>query len=254
MRAIYPVLRKYCLVGVQGNHYLQANENKRRVPELSISIESHSVWAASFPRLALLPFRPRDSSSPRIKSPCSCCPPASPLPLAPSRCQQLVPLLICSLLLLVPVSAAAQLTKFLRLVLHGVALTVAVPAGHAHCCDSLYQTCFLLTLHTAALGAGTFRCPVLSLVLKCECLQGSSIMKHLFFCSQFCVQLFHLFHLWGISVGTTVFMNVLYVVFSRSWEWTVAYHQGWISSVNPKISTPALFVGFSSPVCHLRIL
>lgn len=37
MRAIYPVLRKYCLLGMQGKHYLQVNENKRRVPELSVS-------------------------------------------------------------------------------------------------------------------------------------------------------------------------------------------------------------------------
>lgn len=154
MRAIYPVLRKYCLVGVQGNHYLQVNENKRRVSELSISGESHSVWAVSFPRLALLPFHPRDSSSPRIKSPRSCCPAAGPVPLAQTRCQQLVPLLICSLPLLVPVTAAAQLTRFLRLALQRAPLAAAVPAGLAHCCAFLRQSRSLLALHAAALGLG----------------------------------------------------------------------------------------------------
>lgn len=153
MRAIYPVLRKYCLVGVQGNHYLQVNENKRRVSELSISVESHSVWAIFFPRLALMLCSAPSAllRSPRIKSPCSCCPPACPLPLAQSRCQQFVPLLIFSVLLLVPVPGGEQVTQFLRLWLRRCPWLAAAVGP---CWASLRQTRWLLTLRTAALQAG----------------------------------------------------------------------------------------------------
>lgn len=67
----------------------------------------------------------------------SCCPAAS---LAQSRCQQWAPLLSCSLVLLLPVTGAGELTGFLRL---GCPASPALPPWP--------RTPNLPALHTAAL-------------------------------------------------------------------------------------------------------
>lgn len=109
-----------------------------------------------------------------MKSLCSCSPP-SPLPPAQSRCQQLVLFLVCFLLPLVAVTAAAQLTNL---------LTPALPVASR-------RTCKPRTSYPAPDAAAAYRCgrtqvlrwpwacglPVLCLLLKLEDLRGSSVIS-----------------------------------------------------------------------------
>lgn len=246
MRAIYPFLRKYCLVGIQGNHYLQVNETERRVPELSASdrkviLHGQCLSPGWCCHRAVLGTRAPWNESPPFLHP--------PSLLAHTSCQPYVPLLVCSLLPPATVTAAAQWQTPGAGASPGCLLTAASPAGHAHCFDFLRQIHLMPALHTTALMAVSIptphAVPVAKLCVPVGLFNNRTSILLL-------IVLLTATPRVASVVASVTFMNVVYGVCDRSCKYVLTYHRGWISSVNPKtlhtISPCRLFF----PVCHLR--
>lgn len=147
MRAIYPVLRKYCLVGIQGNRYLQVNGNKRRVPELSAlgrrsfcvgsilpQAGAAAVTSQSETSVLLQLSFPAATGTDQMRAVSS---PPRMLPPAAGHCHR------CCTADKLPYLGASP----------GCLLTGVLPASHAHCFDFLRQIHLVLALHTTALMA-----------------------------------------------------------------------------------------------------
>lgn len=132
----------------------------------------------------------------------------------------------------------------------GCLLTAALPASHAHCFDFLRQIHLMLTLYTTALMAVGIQAPYPVLVVKTWVPAGlfnnktSVLLLTVLLAATPPV---------ASVVATVTFMNVVYVVCVRSWEYMLACHQGWISSVNPKMLHTTSPCRFFSPVCHIRV-
>lgn len=126
----------------------------------------------------------------------------------------------------------------------GCLLTAALLASHAHCFDFLRQIHLMLTLHTTALMAVGIRAPCAVPVAKMWVPAGvfnnkTSILL--------LIVLLTATPRVASVVASVTSMNV---VCGRGWEYMLAYQQGWISSVNPKMlhtCFPCSFFSSSMP-------
>lgn len=150
MRAIYPVLRKYCLVGIQGNRYLQVNGNKRRVPELSALGRRSFCVGSILPQAAAAAVVSQNEISVLLQLSIPTTTDTDQMWAVSSPPRMLPPAAgHCCTADKLPYAGASP----------GCLLTGTLPASHTHCFDFLRQIHLVLMLHTTALMALGIQAP-----------------------------------------------------------------------------------------------